>query len=116
MNLTPERARTRQIRFKRSEQASADGLNQGMGIAVYAQDQSFRDPCPSQSEDGIPAFSPKGSRKTRFRQVLSRIKRYRHASCFRLNDAVLSNRDVANWTVNSHAKFTILASDLRETV
>jgi hypothetical protein len=106
MDLTPERTRAREIGFKLNEQASADGLDQGMGIAVYAQDQSFRDLCPSQSEDGIPALSPKGSRKTRLRQVLSSIKRYGHASCFRLNHTILSNREVADWTLNSDAKLT----------
>jgi len=77
-----------------------------MGVAVYAQDQSFRDLCASQSENGIPAFSSKRSGKTRLRQVLSGIKRYRHAPRFRLNHAVLSNWEVADWTVNSDAKFT----------
>src|ERR1035441_1002132 len=116
MDLPPERTRARQIGFKLNEQASANGLNQGMGIAVYAQDQSFWDLCPSHSEDGIPAFSSKRSGKTRLRQVLCRIKRHRHASCFRLNHAVLSNREVADWTDNSDAKFTARAPDLREVV
>jgi hypothetical protein len=76
-----------------------------MGIALHAQDQTFRELCPSQGEDGIPAFSAKGFRKTRLRQVLSSVKRYRHASCFGLNYAILSHREVADWTVNSDAKF-----------
>jgi hypothetical protein len=105
MDLTLERARAREIGLKLNERASAEGLNQGVGIALYAQVQSFRKLCTSKGEDGIPAFSAKGSRKTRLRQVLSNVKRYRHASCFRLNYPILSNREVADWTVNSDAKF-----------
>jgi hypothetical protein len=105
MDLTPERARAREIRLKLNQQASAEGLNQGMGIALYARDQSFGELCPSQGEDGIPAFSAKGSRKTRLRQIPSSVKRYRQASCFSLDNAILSNREVADWTVNSDAKF-----------
>lgn len=87
-----------------------------MGIAVYAQDQSFRDLRPLHTEDRIPAFSPEGSGQTRLRQVPCRIKRHRHASCFRLNRAILSNREVANCTVNSDAKFTARAPNLREAI
>jgi hypothetical protein len=87
-----------------------------MGIAVYAQDQSSRYLCPSHSKDGIPAFSPKGSGKTRLRQVLCSIERHGHASCFRLNHAILSNREIADRTDNSDAEFTARTPDLRATV
>jgi hypothetical protein len=116
MDLTPERACAREIGLKLNELASAEGLNQGMGIALFAQDQSFRERCPSQGEDGIPAFSAEGSGKTRLRQVLSSVKRYRHASCFGLNYAILSNREIADWTVNSDAKFAARASDFGKAV
>jgi hypothetical protein len=116
MDLTPKSARARETGFKLNQQASADGFNHGMGMAVYAQDQSFRDLCPWHSEDGIPAFSPEGSGKTRLRQVLCSIERHRHASCFRLNHAILCNREVADWTVYSDAKLTAQAPDLWETI
>src|SRR5882724_2799554 len=116
MDPTPERTSARKIRFKLNQQASADGLYQGMRIAIYAQDQRFRDICPSHSEDRIPAFSPKGSGETRLRQVLCSIKRHRHASGFRLNRTILSNGKVSNLTVNADAKFTARASGLREAI
>jgi hypothetical protein len=38
MDLAPEGTRAAEIGFKLNEQTPADGLDQAMGIAVYAQD------------------------------------------------------------------------------
>jgi len=116
MDLAPERTSAREIRFKLNEQASADGLNHGVGITVYMQDQSLRDIGALNGEDRISTLSAKRPGKTRLGKILCSIKRHRHTSCFRLNRAILSNREVANWTVSSDAKFTARASGLRKAV
>ncbi len=87
-----------------------------MGIAVYTQDRSFRNFCLSHSEDGIAAFSTKGSGKARLRQVLCSIKRHRHSSGSGLDGAIFSNREVADWAFNSDAKFAARSADLGEAI
>ena len=87
-----------------------------MWIAVYARVQSRRDPYFWHGENGIPAFSPKGSRKARLWQVPCSIKRHRHSSGSGFDGSILANREVADWTLNSDAKFTARAPDLGEAI
>jgi hypothetical protein len=93
------------------ERAWAARLDEGVRIAVDAEEQSRRDSCREHCEYRIPALAPERSGKPWFRQIPSGVERNRHAAGSWLDRAIVSHRQVADWALNADAKAAAGAFD-----